>query len=99
MIGLRASMFRFFVLAASDLLLVFEFSVYGLSLLLLLLLLLLLFPASPVFSPKIFAGGETYAPKAEMSVLLSLVSSASAAQTTAKDLWPARVSPEAEAKV
>ena len=90
-------MFRFFVLAASDLLLVFEFSVYGLSLL--LLLLLLLFPASPVFSPKIFAGGETYAPKAEMSVLLSLVSSPSAAQTTAKDLWPARVSPEAEAKV
>jgi hypothetical protein len=48
MIGLRASMFRFFVLAASDLLLVFEFSVYGLS----LLLLLLLFPASPVFSPQ-----------------------------------------------
>jgi len=37
-------MFRFFVLAASDLLLVLEFSVYGLS----LLLLLLLFPASPV---------------------------------------------------
>jgi len=34
-----------------------------------------------------------------MSFLSSLVSSPSAAQTTAKDLWPSGLSPEAEAEV
>src|SRR6266513_482426 len=43
--------------------------------------------------------GETYASKAEVSFLLSLVSSPSAAQTTAKDLWPSGLSPEAETEI
>ena len=52
-----------------------------------------------LFLVKMFAGGETYAPEAKVSFLSSLVSSPSPAQTTAKDLWSARVPPPAEAEV
>jgi hypothetical protein len=44
-------------------------------------------------------GGETYAPEAAMSFLSTLVSSPSAAQAAAKDLWSARVSSKTEAEV
>ncbi len=52
-----------------------------------------------LFLHKLFAGGETYAPKKEVSFLSSLVSSPSAAQGAAKDLWSTRMPPGAEAQV
>ena len=51
-----------------------------------------------MFLPQ-HTGGETYASEAKVSFLSALVSSRSAAQTAAKDLWPARVSPKTEAQV
>jgi hypothetical protein len=49
--------------------------------------LVLLRASSGLFLRKLVAGGETYAPEAEVSFLSSLVSSPSAAQKAAKDLW------------
>ena len=49
---------------------------------------LVLLPASSgLFLRKLVAGGETYAPEAKVPFLSSLVSSPSAAQGAAKDLW------------
>ena len=59
---------------------------------------LVLLPAfSGLFLRKLVAGGETYAPEAEVPFLSSLVSSPS--QKAAKDLWSSRMPPGAEAQV
>ena len=61
---------------------------------------LVLLPASSgLFLRKLVAGGETYAPEAEVPFLSSLVSSPSAAQGAAKDLWSSRMPSGAEAQV
>src|SRR5207249_10283572 len=44
-------------------------------------------------------GRGTYALETEVSFLSSLVLSPSAAQTTAKDLWPGGLSPKTEAEI
>jgi hypothetical protein len=61
----------------------------------------LFFPAFSVLFLQMFTvgGRGTYALETEVSFLSSLVSSPSAAQTTAKDLWPGRLSPKTEAEI